>query len=196
MNEQINIHQKLIDKCKKGDKMAQYEIYKLYYKAMYNTAVRIINHSAEAEDVMQDSFLSAFRKIDSYKNEVSFGAWLKRIVINNSIDALRKKEKNKITDDIESVSTSLSFEEDNFNHEAEKNKELLITKIKETINKLPDGYRIIISLYLLEGYDHDEIGEIMNITASTSRSQFTRAKRKLQELLELSNIKPNHYEQV
>ncbi len=79
-----NIHQGLIDACRHGDAKAQFEIYKLYYKAMYNSCFRILNNTQEAEDVMQEAFLSAFDKINSYKGEVSFGAWLKRIVVNRA----------------------------------------------------------------------------------------------------------------
>src|SRR5512136_3357798 len=87
-----NLHQDLLDGCKSGDQKAQFQIYKLYYKAMYNTSLRIVNDMMEAEDIMQESFLSAFEKIDTYSGTVSFGAWLKRIVINRSLDALGKKK--------------------------------------------------------------------------------------------------------
>ena len=174
-----NLHQDLLDRCKDGDRKAQFQIYKLYYKAMYNTSLRIVNNSMEAEDIMQESFLAAFEKIDMYSGTVSFGAWLKRIVINRSLDALSRRKV--IFEDIESH-TGIS---DDYTYDAERNEEInsKIVKIKEAIEKLPDGYRIILSLYLLEGYDHDEIAEILNITSSTSRSQLSRAKQKLvQEL--------------
>ena len=89
----VNIHQELIERCRKNDQKAQLEIYKLYYKPMYNTSLRILNHEAEAEDVMQESFLDAFRKIEEYKGEGSFGGWLRRIVVNNSIDTLKKRKE-------------------------------------------------------------------------------------------------------
>ena len=90
VNQDIN---QLIERCKKGDSKAQFAIYKLYYKAMYNTAFRILNNSFEAEDVMQESFLSAFTKLDSFSKQATFGAWLKKIVINNSITALKKNNR-------------------------------------------------------------------------------------------------------
>ncbi len=169
-----NIHQSLIDKCKKGSSKAQFEIYKLYYKAMYNTSLRIVNNKLEAEDIMQEAFLSAFNKLKTYKEEVSFGAWLKRIVINKSLDYLKKKKVEFIQ--IEEKILNIS---DNNNNYDSKNVDLEIGKIKKTIMKLPDGYRIILSLYLLEGYDHSEIAEILKINSSTSRSQLARAKKKL-----------------
>jgi RNA polymerase sigma-70 factor (ECF subfamily) len=94
-----NIHQDLVDGCRTGDQKSQFKIYKLYYKAMYNTSLRIVNDTMEAEDIMQESFLSAFEKIDSYSGTVSFGAWLKRIVINRSLDALSRRKA--IFEDIE-----------------------------------------------------------------------------------------------
>ncbi len=170
-----NLHQDLLDGCKTGDQKAQFQIYKLYYKAMYNTSLRIVNNNMEAEDVMQESFLSAFEKIDTYSGTVSFGAWLKRIVINRSLDALGKKKA--VFEDIESHFGIM----DNSPEDAARNEEVdvKVEEIKEAIEKLPDGYRIILSLYLLEGYDHDEIAEILKISSSTSRSQLSRAKQKL-----------------
>ena len=88
-----DIHKDLINACKANSSKAQYEIYKLYYKAMYNTSVRIMNNSADAEDVMQESFLDAFRKIDQYTGSGSFGGWLKRIVVNNSLDAIKRSKE-------------------------------------------------------------------------------------------------------
>ena len=171
-----NLHQDLLDRCKDGDRKAQFQIYKLYYKAMYNTSLRIVNNSMEAEDIMQESFLAAFEKIDMYSGTVSFGAWLKRIVINRSLDALSRRKV--IFEDIESH-TGIS--DDYTTYDAERNEEInsKIVKLKEAIEKLPDGYRIILSLYLLEGYDHDEIAEILKISSSTSRSQLSRARQKL-----------------
>ena len=170
-----NLHQDLLDECKNGDQKAQFQIYKLYYKAMYNTSLRIVNDTMEAEDIMQESFLSAFEKIDTYSGTVSFGAWLKKIVVNRSLDALNKRKG--IFEDIE-THTGLKDESDD---DLSRNEELdvRVEEVKEAIERLPDGYRIILSLYLLEGYDHDEIAEILSINSSTSRSQLSRAKQKL-----------------
>jgi RNA polymerase sigma factor (sigma-70 family) len=170
-----NLHQDLLDGCKVGDQKAQFQIYKLYYKAMYNTSLRIVNDTMEAEDVMQEAFLSAFEKIDTYSGTVSFGAWLKKIVINRSLDALSKRKA--VFEDIEhhaglrDESTEGTMNDDEI--------EIKIGEIKEAMERLPDGYRVILTLYLLEGYDHDEIAEILNISSSTSRSQLSRAKQKL-----------------
>jgi len=169
-----NIHQDIIERCRSGEQKAQFQIYKLYYKAMYNSCLRIVNNTSEAEDIMQESFLKAFDKIDSYKGEVSFGAWLKRIVINNSLDELRKRKL-----EFDSIDDSVYELKDEEQNNSDFSPEIKAEDVKKEINNLPDGYRIALSLYLIEGYDHDEIGQILNINSSTSRSQCARAKKKL-----------------
>jgi RNA polymerase sigma factor (sigma-70 family) len=170
-----NLHQDLLDGCKTGDQKAQFQIYKLYYKAMYNTSLRIVSDTMEAEDIMQESFLSAFEKIDTYSGTVSFGAWLKKIVINRSLDALSRRKA--IFEDIDSHTSIRDDSSEDIIRKEEL--DVRVEEVKEAINRLPDGYRIILSLYLLEGYDHDEIAEILSISSSTSRSQLSRAKQKL-----------------
>jgi RNA polymerase sigma-70 factor (ECF subfamily) len=174
-----NIHKDLIEKCKAQDQSAQFEIYKLYYKSMYNTSLRIVSNHTEAEDIMQEAFLMAFSKIDTFKGEVSFGSWLKRIVINKSIDYQRAKKVifEELDNDIEVK------EEDNYADEDVMKYQL--KKIKKAIEMLSDGYRIVLSLYLIDGYDHEEIGQILQINPSSSRSQLARAKQKLLELLKM-----------
>ena len=165
----------MIDRCKAGEREAQFQLYKLYYKSMYNTSLRIVGSNIEAEDIMQESFLSVFRKIHTYEGKVSFGAWMKKIVVNRSLDQLKKRK--------------VSFEEINeqIMDEVEtpmmETHEIDIQKIKGAIFQLPEGYRVVLSLYLLEGYDHEEISEILDISNSSSRSQLLRAKRKLREFI-------------
>lgn len=183
-----NIHQDLIDGCANGDQKAQFQIYKLYYKAMYNTSLRIVNDTMEAEDIMQESFLSAFEKIDTYSGTVSFGAWLKKIVINRSLDMLNKRKA--IFEDIDTHTGIRDSSSEETTHKEEL--DVKIEEVKDAINRLPDGYRVILTLYLLEGYDHDEIGEILNINSSTSRSQLSRAKQKL--VSELGGDKRKNYQ--
>ena len=180
-----NIHQDLIDACRHGNAKAQFEIYKLYYKAMYNSCLRILNNTQEAEDVMQEAFLSAFDKINSYKGEVSFGAWLKRIVVNKALDFLKKNKIESLPLD-EKINKLSDEEETHEGIEVENN----VTEIKKAIEQLPAGYRIVLSLYLIEAYDHEEIGEILNISASTSRSQYNRAKKKLIQIIANSTNEP------
>lgn len=168
---------KLIEACKKGDSRAQVEIYKRYYKAMYNIALRMLNDTAEAEDVMQESFLSAFQKMDTFSGSVTFGAWLKKIVINRSLDVIKSR---KALISLESVP---ELPEDTSSENYLDYRELNIEMVKRAIFDLPDGYRVVLSLYLVEGYDHDEISEILGITNATSRTQYHRARKQLAKKL-------------
>ncbi|MEA3478149.1 MAG: RNA polymerase sigma factor [Bacteroidota bacterium] len=170
----INIHQELIDRCCENDRKAQYDIYKLYYKAMYNTALRILNNADDAEDIMQESFLDAFRKIDTYHGGATFGSWMKRIVINKSLDELRKR---KDIFSIDKEGTDIIAEE--IHEDPVEVLSYKVEKIRIAIADLPEQYRIILSLHLLEGYDHEEIAEILNITYGTSRTRYSRARQKL-----------------
>jgi len=169
-----NIYQEVIDRCRKGDTKAQFELYKLYYKPMYNICLRLVGHEVEAEDVMQEAFLKAFTKIDTYEGIVSFGAWLKKIVINRSLDQL-KKRKVKYTE----LNEKIPDEEP----EQFEMSEIQLEQLKRAIQQLPDGYRVVLSLYLLEGYDHEEIAQILGISNVSSRSQYLRAKLKLRQML-------------
>jgi RNA polymerase sigma factor (sigma-70 family) len=172
----LNIHQDLIDGCKKGDQKAQFQIYKLYYKAMYNTSLRIVNDTMEAEDIMQESFLTAFEKIGMYSGTVSFGAWLKKIVQNQSLDMLRRK--NKVTfEDLEAINEVEEAITENSEFKEENDQKVI--EVMETLKKLPEKCQEVLSLYLFEGFDHDEIGEILSIPGSTARSQYSRARQRL-----------------
>ncbi len=172
-----NMHQSIIDSCKAGDQKAQFQIYKLYYKAMYNTSLRIVHDTMDAEDIMQEAFLSAFDKINTYSGKVSFGSWLKKIVENRSLDHLRKKkmlvfENNNSLHDLQI--------ENSDDKDEEEIKDSLIRKIKEVLGLLPRGCRKVFSMYHFEGFDHDEIGDILSISQSTSRSQYNRARKIIQ----------------
>jgi RNA polymerase sigma factor (sigma-70 family) len=174
----LNIHDELIARCRAGDRSAHYQLYKLYSKSMFNVGYRITRSEEEAEDVLQEAFINAFRNLDSYRGDATFGAWLKRIVVNKAINALNKRKHETIPDDDEQWDVA---EEEAV---PEYREDLTVERVKESIEKLPDGYRTVLSLYLLEGYDHQEIGEILGITESTSKSQLNRAKNKLKELLQ------------
>jgi RNA polymerase sigma-70 factor (ECF subfamily) len=170
----INIHQPLIDRCHENDKEAQFSVYKLYYRSMYNTSIRIVNNSDDAEDIMQESFLTAFQKLATYKGEVSFGTWLKRIVVNRSLDYLRKRKVQ-----FEEVRNELPvYDEENID-----DSDYVAEEVSKAITHLSDGYRTILSLILLEGYDHEEVSEILGISNVTSRTQFSRAKQHLRDYL-------------
>jgi RNA polymerase sigma factor (sigma-70 family) len=172
-----DVNQHVIDRCKEGDHRAQYELYKLYSKAMFNVSMRITNDYSEAEDVLQEAFINAFKNLNSYKSEASFGSWLKKIVINASINAIRKKRSELIPIDERVIG--------NIAEEIEDDATVWqVEKVRRAIQKLPDGYRVVLTLYLLEGYDHNEIGEVLGITESTSKSQYSRARKKLVEIMQ------------
>lgn len=171
-----NINQHLIEGCKRGDSRSQFEIYEQYHKAMYNTCLRLVSNPTEAEDILQESFFKAFDKIGTYRNEVSFGAWLKRIVVNASLDFLKKKKLNLIQ-----IETAYGIHESGT--EPDDIEPETLEQLMKAIEALPHGYRVIVNLVLVEGYSHDEVGAMLGITASTSRSQLARAKQKLMDAL-------------
>lgn len=156
------------------------QLYNLYCKAMFVVANRYVNDSFLAEDIMQESFIKAFKSIDRYKNEVPFGAWLKRIVINQSIDALKKKKLELISMNEETL--RVVDDED-----WKVDKSITADEVKSAINDLKEKYRLVLSLYLFEGYDHDEISQILGITSNTSRTHLLRGKRILKEKLKSSS---------
>lgn len=170
------MHDELITRCRAGDRDAHYRIYKLYSRSMYNVSFRITGREEDAEDAVQDAFISAFRNLESYRADATFGAWLKRIVVNKSINVLKKRKHELMPEvgewDVAQEETPPDYRED-----------LTVGRVKKAIEELPDGYRAVLSLYLLEGYDHQEIAEIMGISESTSKSQLNRAKGKLREKL-------------
>ncbi|WP_276497793.1 RNA polymerase sigma factor [Pontibacter litorisediminis] len=171
-----DVNQEVVQRCRGGDHRAQYELYKLYAKAMFNVSMRITNDYAEAEDVLQEAFVSAFRNLHSYKGEASFGSWLKKIVVNAAINAVRKRRAELVPMDERTVANVPD-------EVTEDDAEWQVEQVRRAIQKLPDGYRVVLSLYLLEGYDHAEIGEVMGISESTSKSQYSRARKKLLEIM-------------
>lgn len=168
-------HYELVLACKQGDRQSQFKLYNLYAKAMYNVALRIVREEAEAADILQESFIDAFSRLDSFRQESTFGLWMKQIVVNKSISVLRKRkiEIQPLTEMDELIAEEVDEEEITYRVET----------IKQAINRLPDGYRLVLTLYLLEGYDHEEIAHILRISKATSRSQFMRGKRKLLDYL-------------
>lgn len=165
----------LIELCKKNDQAAFEQVYRSYNKAMYHVCLRMLNTTQEAEDVLQESFITAFNAIHTYSAKSSFGAWLKRIVINKCIDVIRKRRINFV---------SLG-EEDYLEEATHPNEETRydVESIKRAMRLLPDGYRIILSLYVFEDYTHMQIAEKLGIQEGTSKSQYARAKKKLAELM-------------
>ncbi len=169
--------QKLVEACKRGDRNAQHRLYHQYSRAMYNTCLRMLKIDADAEDALQNAFVDVFTKLDSFRYESTIGAWIKRIVVNTCINHLKKRRL--ITSDWDE---SIPEPQDVTTDTGEQ--EFQVKRIKKAMEDLPDGYRTVFSLYLLEGYDHAEIGEILSISEATSKSQFSRAKQRIREMLE------------
>jgi RNA polymerase sigma factor (sigma-70 family) len=174
-----HIHAELIERCRNGDRDAHYRLYKLYSKSMFNIGYRIVNNRDEAEDVLQEAFISAFRNLDHYRGDASFGSWLKRIVVNKAINMIKSRRTERLPEDENFDVREEVWPEEDFPHSVEQ--------VRKAIERLPDGYRSVLSLYLLEGYDHSEIAEILGISESTSKSQFNRSKKKLRDILEGGN---------
>lgn len=180
MNQTVFIHQDLIAECIRGNNKARYQLYQLYAKAMFNVCFRMMNNREEAEDMLQEAFVTAFQKLDTFRNESGFGSWLKTIVVRTCINALNKRKLElRLTDDMQRYEQA----------EEEPGEALYTTEdIMEAMKQLPEGGRVVFSLYLLEGYDHAEIASILNITESTSKSQYMRAKRRVYELMKQSKV--------
>ncbi len=174
-------HYDIVEACKRGDRKAQFELYKLYSKAMYNICMRMLNSAENAEDALQNSFVDVFSKLDSFRFESSIGAWIKRIVINNCINQIKKRRL-----DFAELNDNLHFvaDENHTSTTAYSNEVLNVELIQKAIMQLPEGYRVVFSLYAMEGYDHEEIGEILGVTEATSKSQYSRAKAKLRQILQ------------
>lgn len=165
-----------IEQAKKGKERARFALYEQYSKAMFNICMRMCQSREDAEDVLQEAFVAAFRNLHRYAHEATFGAWLKRIVVNRCIDHINRKKDDWILCDDEFCEAE--EEQVNFG-----DIELEVNLVNHAIMSLPDGYRVVANLYLLEGYDHQEIADILNISISTSKSQLFRAKKKIRDLL-------------
>jgi len=170
-----NLLEQTIAACKKHDVKAQRAFYNLFYKTVYNTCYRILSNTMDAEDAMQETFIKAFSKIQSI-SDAPPEAWLKRIAINSSLDILKSKHpEQEETDEIRYIANEIPPDEETIIWKVEQ--------IKTAMEKLPEKCRIILSLYLMEGYDHEEIATILQLNEATSRSQYSRAKQKLIEII-------------
>ena len=170
------IENKLIKLCRKGNQKAQMQLYDNYCQAMFTIACRYSQNKEDAKDAMQEGFLKAFLKIETYNPEATFGAWLKRIVINQCLDERRKKQLKFTNDEISEL--QIVNEEDwSFDFQISK------SEIIDAISQLNEKHKIVVTLYLIEGYDHEEISQILQIPVKTSRTHLRRGKLKLQDLL-------------
>ncbi|WP_299782231.1 RNA polymerase sigma factor [uncultured Formosa sp.] len=173
----------IIEQCKRHNQKAQLQLYNQYCQGMYSVAKRFISNTAEAEDLVQDAFIKAFSKLHQFKGDVTFGAWLKRIVVNTCIDSLKSKKQQ--LDVLEEVHLKVVDTNPHDNWTVDDG--VTLNDIKRVIETLPEKYKYVVMLFLIEGYDHQEISEILNISEVASRTQLSRGKQKLQELLKTKN---------
>lgn len=169
-------HIELVEKCKANDRQAQLKLYRQYCDGMFGVAMRFLKNADDAEDVLQESFIKAFQRIHQFKGEVTFGAWLKRIVVNGCIDFL--KSKHQRTEELD----------ENYMHVAEEDdwsveESISLEQVKTAIEELPGKYRYVVQLFLVEGYDHSEISQILGISDTASRTRLLRGKAQLKEKL-------------
>jgi RNA polymerase sigma factor (sigma-70 family) len=173
--------EEIISLCKENNQKAQFEIYNRYCKAMYNVAYRIVKDEHFAEDVMQEGFLIAFTKINDFKQEVAFGAWLKRIIINYSIDFYKKNNPFK-TEDFEKTLYKLEESENDWIEKSDFN-DLKVKQVLDVIQSLKYNYSMVLTLFYIEGYDQEEISEILKISYANCRTTLSRAKENLRKKL-------------
>jgi RNA polymerase sigma-70 factor (ECF subfamily) len=170
------LHREIIELSKIGNTKAQYQLYQRYARAMYNICYRMMNNREEAEDMLQESFSEAFHKLGTYRFESAFGAWLKRITVNKCINALKKRKANLVpVDELPDNPEETDGTSEGYG--------LSVEQVQHAMEQLPEGYRVVFSLYLLEGYDHGEISQIMGISEATSKSQYSRARQRIKEIL-------------
>ena len=167
----------LIALCLKGNRQAQHTLYHRYCDAMYNVCYRILGTEAEAEDALQEAFIDIFRRLDTFREESSLGAWIKRIVINHCLNVFKKRRVKfeEMSEKLAEIPAEEYVDDEETIYE--------VKRVKAAIMKLPDGYRQVLTLYLIEGYDHGEIADILGIQETGSKSQYSRARVKLREIL-------------
>lgn len=172
----LNIDHTFLERLKQKEVLACKQLYMQYADAMYNVCRRILQNQTEAEDALQDGFIKIFEHIHQFRNESSIGSWIKQIITNTCLNILKKKkiiwqeldEKSDRESESESDGDAINF---------------TIDEIKNAIEKLPNGYRVVFNLFMFENYSHLEIAKMLEITESTSKSQLFKAKKKLKEIL-------------
>jgi RNA polymerase sigma factor (sigma-70 family) len=169
----------LLERCRKKESAACRELYEQYARAMFNISMRIVNNKDEAEDILQESFIKAFSDMTRFNSIPEFGAWLKRVVVNHSLDVIRKQKLSFVP---------LEHIEDSETDTTEEKAQYDIKEVMEGVRMLPHGYRVILTLFLFEDYSHKEIAAMLNISEGTSKSQYNRAKKKLVELVQQKTL--------
>jgi len=171
--EKLNLQQELIERCKAGNRDAQFKLYNMYSKAMYNICLRMLKTEMDAQDVLQMAFVNIFKNIGRYEYRSTPGAWIKRIVINHCLTHLRKTKMyfEEIDERLEIVEEEV--QEPDYN----------VDIVKKAVSNLADGYRAVFTLYAFEGYDHKEIAEILDTSEANSKSQYSRAKAQVKRII-------------
>lgn len=176
---------KLVEACKNQNRYAMEKIYNFYVSRMITVSMRYCKNLSDAEDVVQEAFIKVFRNIKNYNHNGKLGHWIERIVVNCSIDYWHKKKKVIPIDSTEFIKDN----EDILVSEYDLRQEQIpIELVRNMISELPEQYRFVLNLYAVEGYSHKEIGEMLKIKESTSRSNYTRARKKLLENIKNSGV--------
>ncbi len=176
MESKLSFQIELVEKCKANDRKAQMKLYRQYCDGMFCVAMRFLKSEDDAEDVLQESFIKAFQKLDQFRGDVTFGAWLKRIVINKCLDFIKAK---KVTYTEFREHTLRIVEDEDWTVEVG----ISMQQVKEVMQQLPEKYRFVVQLFLVEGYDHQEISQILGLREATCRTRLLRGKGYLKELL-------------
>ena len=166
--------EQLIEGCSKGDRLAQRNLYEIYSRKMFGVCLRYCNNREEAEEVLQEGLLKVFTKIGDFKKEGSLESWIKRIIINTALDLYRRNKNRQ----------SETEWQENINVEVEPLTDLKAKELLQIIKTLPIGFRTVFNLYAVEGYNHGEIANLLNISEGTSKSQYSRARQHLVKLIE------------
>lgn len=174
MENEALLPDSLVTRCQKGDMPAAKQLYEQYAKAMYNICLRMMNNVEDAEDMLQEAFYQVFKNIGSYRGESAIGAWIKSIVVNKCLNQLKKRRLLLVTTD----AAEYAVEEDKTDEQAYI---YTVEYVKKAIQYLPDGYRVVLTLYLFENYSHKQIAERLGISESTAKTQYMRAKQKIRE---------------
>ncbi|AXT50990.1 RNA polymerase sigma factor [Aquimarina sp. BL5] len=171
---------RLVKACKKNNRDAMEKMYNVYMPRMLSVSFRYCKNQSDAEDIVQDAFIKVFKNIKKYKHNGTLGSWIERIVVNSAIDHWHKMKKTVLIDNSEFIEESDVQELDEIEKD-QFSKQLSAEKLRTLISDLPEQYRYVLNLYAIEGYSHKEIGKILKIKESTSRSNYTRARKKLLE---------------
>lgn len=176
MNAKKISSEELLEGCLKGDRKYQKALFDMYSPRILAVSMRYAAGRDAAYDILQDTFIKVFERIGSYKNEGSLEGWIRKICVNTALDHIRRNRMDKFTDDVDDVKFKLSSNETPLD-------DMLAEDLMEVLQSIPVGYRTVFNMYVIDGYTHKEIAEQLNISESTSKSQFSRARAMLQKII-------------